>query len=301
MKTLIFLLDQSGSMSNIANDMLGSVNYVIEEQKKISIEEKININCEVITFSDAPIVEINKCPIHTIPLLTSYNTIGGTALNDAIAYAIRRNIECKEVMLVIVTDGEENQSIEFAGSIGTTNIKKMINKQKDKGWCFVYLSAGLKDQGINIGIDSPEPLQRATRSTTTNIECNYDQLPTQFRRSVSNQIYNYTTTGYLSNHPTNDINVTTTTNTQNITSSTNRNNTTYIEDDYNTNRYIGNLINMRRRSRDILNVSGRSVSAPAVISRHQYHISNAGEVLYSQDPPPLPVLSNFMSTHTPLK
>lgn len=290
MKTLIFLLDQSGSMSNIANDMLGSVNYVIEEQKKIAIEEKININCEIITFSDVPIVEVNKCHINTMPLLTSYNTIGGTALNDAIAYTIRRNVECKEAMLVIVTDGEENQSIEFVGNTGTTNIKKMIDKQKDKGWCFVYLSAGLKDQGINIGIDSPEPLQRAT---TTNIECNYNQLPTQFRRSVSNQIYNYTTTGYLSNHLSNISNNTTLVN--------NRNNVTCIEDIYNSNRYIGNLINMRRRSKDIRNVSGRSVSAPAVISRHQYHISNAREVLYSQDPPPLPVLSNFMATHTSLK
>ena len=43
------------------------------------------------------------------------------------------------VVMVIITDGQENSSREF----GKHQIVKMIKAKQDKGWQFVYLSADL--------------------------------------------------------------------------------------------------------------------------------------------------------------
>jgi hypothetical protein len=44
------------------------------------------------------------------------------------------------VIFVVVTDGQENASIEFS----KTDIEKMVKEKKQRGWQFVFLSTDLE-------------------------------------------------------------------------------------------------------------------------------------------------------------
>jgi len=81
---------------------------------------------------------------------------GQTALLDAIGKTIN-SIESNEdnkVIVVIITDGEENSSIEF----NKQKINEMISEKKEKGWEFVFLGANqdaIQEAGkLGIGADS---------------------------------------------------------------------------------------------------------------------------------------------------
>lgn len=83
-------------------------------------------------------------PIADIKPLTEkeYTPTGGTALLDAIGRSMRaakeRNAAGKrKVIMVIVTDGEENSSREFTH----TDVMQKIEEAKLAGWQFIYLGA----------------------------------------------------------------------------------------------------------------------------------------------------------------
>lgn len=78
----------------------------------------------------------------------------GTALLDAVAFAITRTGETLEKMpeherpanvyMVISTDGLENSSEEYRGEQGLAKVKDMIAHQRDVyGWKFVFIGADI--------------------------------------------------------------------------------------------------------------------------------------------------------------
>src|SRR5262245_58916169 len=104
-------LDQSESMNPLADVVIDSVNYLIEEQRSLNSNSRFSLllfNNKVETIRDA-------LPLSEFPLLdeSQYRPCGGTALNDAVAGLImgigahaqgRRS----SALCVIVTDGMEN-------------------------------------------------------------------------------------------------------------------------------------------------------------------------------------------------
>lgn len=87
-------------------------------------------------------------PIAEVPDLDfeSYRIGGGTALNDAVMKAIKdtepRVAKDDSVILVIMTDGEENSSVEFAGPAGQEKVKAKLEELRQAGWDVTYLGAG---------------------------------------------------------------------------------------------------------------------------------------------------------------
>src|SRR5271166_7061390 len=77
-----FVLDCSGSMSNLQTDAITGFNTLVEEQRKASPESKLNLAL----FSNSVQFIYNALPLSEIPPLTPalYNPCGGTALNDGI-------------------------------------------------------------------------------------------------------------------------------------------------------------------------------------------------------------------------
>ncbi len=98
------------------------------------------------------------------PLTNKEYSIGGsTALLDAIGKTINKLIsvqkhtaqeyQAEKVMMVIITDGEENSSREYS----TEKIKSLIEHQKTKyGWEFIFLGANIDsvETASTIGIDA---------------------------------------------------------------------------------------------------------------------------------------------------
>jgi hypothetical protein len=147
---IVVVLDASGSMSSIQSDVIKSVNEFIRDQQKIKDD---NCTFTFVTFSDSVNIGILKTPIENAQTLTTdnYKTTGCTALYKAITDSIKIFENEKDVLMVIVTDGQENAS---PTEYNRQSVFDLVTKHKNKnGWNFVYLSADLDtfSQGTNIG------------------------------------------------------------------------------------------------------------------------------------------------------
>lgn len=156
---IVFVLDKSGSMSNLVGDTIGGFNGFIESQK--AIEGKATLT--TVLFDTTWRILHDGVDLHEVkPMTTSdYMAGGGTAMLDAIGEIINRvqdrhdelGAEKPEnVLFVITTDGEENSSRKFTKS----QIEKMIKHQTNgHGWKFMFLGANMDavKEAESIGIN----------------------------------------------------------------------------------------------------------------------------------------------------
>lgn len=142
------ILDKSGSMQRLKDTTIKSYNSFLEEQQTIPEPAEISLY----QFSDDFLTEYEDVDIQKAPKLTdmNYRPGGWTALLDAVGNVINkkgekyRNLPESErpdkVVIVIITDGEENSSTEYEFD----QIKKMIERQRNQyNWKFVFLGAGI--------------------------------------------------------------------------------------------------------------------------------------------------------------
>jgi hypothetical protein len=144
------ILDRTGSMSSIRDDTIGGFNTFLKDQKK---EPGIATITLVQFDSVDPYEIIHKFkPIKDVPELThkTYVPLAMTPLLDAMGRGIN-DIEKSltdlseeerpsKVVVVVITDGQENASQEFRKD----QIVKMVRKKTKKDdWQFVFLSADL--------------------------------------------------------------------------------------------------------------------------------------------------------------
>lgn len=156
------LLDSSGSMAPLTNDVIGGYNAFIQEQKALGD----NATLSLYTFSNY--VEGYKIPesINSARFLTrvNYIPVGGTALFDAIhksmedtgnyLSSIIEEERPSKVLFVIITDGEEN-----ASKLGFTKeeiASKIKNQQEVYNWEFIYVAANQDafTEGSTLGINN---------------------------------------------------------------------------------------------------------------------------------------------------
>ena len=150
-KTHIYiLLDRSGSMSSIANDVIGGFNHLISEQKKNGPDAKVTFvqfdsqDPQHVVVAGAPISEITDLtsetyiPRGSTPLLDATGLLIGRVRVEAAARAAT-GLAKEDILFISITDGEENQSREY----NLARVTQLIEQCKAEGWTFVYLSAAL--------------------------------------------------------------------------------------------------------------------------------------------------------------
>jgi len=161
---IVFVVDRSGSMSTIADDMKGGFDSFIAKQKELPGECKVTL----VQFDDEPETVYTALSLNEVPALDLVPR-GMTALLDAVGKAIQEtgmrlaampeHERPSQVLFVIITDGRENQSKEY----GRNRVYDMITHQREKySWEFVFLGANQDAfaEGTSMGI-SP------TNSVTT--------------------------------------------------------------------------------------------------------------------------------------
>ena len=146
-----FIIDESGSMAGTESDIIGGFKKVIDEQKAIE-----NGKCAVSLYKfDSKVTELYVGKdVNEVEYLdeNSYRPGGCTAMNDAIGTAIDNigkwlndmdeSERPEKNLIVIMTDGEENSSIEYS----LEKVKDMIKHQEEKyNWTFMYLGADISD------------------------------------------------------------------------------------------------------------------------------------------------------------
>ena len=147
---IIFILDRSGSMSEIEIDTIGGFNSFIKNHKKNK-----NTKVTTILFDDRYEILYERKTIEEVSKLTpkEYYVRGCTALMDAIGKTIDsldKKIKDNKVLFVITTDGLENASREYSKE----KVRKLIEKHSN--WEFIYIGADIDSysEASSIGIKS---------------------------------------------------------------------------------------------------------------------------------------------------
>jgi len=144
---ICMILDRTGSMESIKQDTIGGFNSYVAAQKSLPTPATFTL---VQFDSQDPFEVIHKfTDIQMVPDLTgqTYMPRASTPLYDAVGRGINdlkaslgtlpEALRPKKIVMVIVTDGQENASREFTGA----QVRKMIADAKEASWQFVFLSA----------------------------------------------------------------------------------------------------------------------------------------------------------------
>ncbi len=155
---IVFVVDRSGSMASRRLDAEGGINAFIGGQKKTEGDAIFTL----IQFDDKYDFVHKGMKIEDVPPYT-LRPRGWTALLDAVGKAINETGERLDAMpeserpgnvvVVIVTDGQENASKEF----GRKQIRDMITHQQEVyNWNFTYIGADESTfaDSASIGISS---------------------------------------------------------------------------------------------------------------------------------------------------
>lgn len=142
---ITILMDCSGSMETIKDDMEGAINAAMEEQKA-------NDDCVVSLYTFSGTMREYKekfvaMPIKDVPRI-KLNPTNSTALYDAVCMtidkvgqrlaAMREEDRPDEVFFAIVTDGQENASREYSAS----EVRERVERQENQySWKFMYFGA----------------------------------------------------------------------------------------------------------------------------------------------------------------
>ena len=145
---LWFLLDRSGSMSRLTQDVIGGFNTFVADQA----QEPGRAHLTLVQFdSQAPFEIIHDAArIEEVPPLTTdiYGPRGSTPLLDAIGELIEhadRRVDARarddqpaeDQLLVIFSDGLENASRRF----DRARVAELISERQEAGWEFVFMGA----------------------------------------------------------------------------------------------------------------------------------------------------------------
>jgi Mg-chelatase subunit ChlD len=143
----LIILDESGSMEQIKKTIIQGFNEIVQTVKGIEKEfpEQEHF-ISLVTFNG-----IGQKLLHFIDPAnkleqideTRYKPDASTPLYDAMGFSITKLRQILEsqtnynVLVTILTDGEENASKEYSGN----DIKKLIEELKPNRWTFTYIGA----------------------------------------------------------------------------------------------------------------------------------------------------------------
>ena len=141
----LIILDESGSMSSIKPSIIEGFNEIVQTVK--GVEKQYPDQAHFITFVTfnglGQKTLLYRQPVGELELLdeNKYNPDASTPLLDAMGFGfikLKKDLEKVpnyNVLVTILTDGEENASKEFSGIA----IKKMIEELSMQNWTFTYI------------------------------------------------------------------------------------------------------------------------------------------------------------------
>ncbi len=139
----LIILDESGSMSDIAKQAVSGLNETFQTIRNAQKEHQEQQHfISFVTFNSARIKSVlNRQKVESDKMLkwTDYDPNDCTPLFDAMGRSLNElkgHVGEEDVVLVtIITDGYENASREYSGR----DIKNLVAQLKEKGWVFAYI------------------------------------------------------------------------------------------------------------------------------------------------------------------
>jgi len=143
----LIILDESGSMESIKKSIIEGFNEIVQTVKGIQKnfpEQEHFISFVTFNGLGTKVMHFNE-PVDKLQLIDEnlYKPDASTPLYDAMGFSFAKLKQVLEnqteynVLVTILTDGEENASKEYSGSA----IKKIIEDLKLNRWTFTYIGA----------------------------------------------------------------------------------------------------------------------------------------------------------------
>lgn len=157
-----FVLDETGSMLSVQQATVSGFNEYVDTLR----QKTGNLLFTLVQFNAEKVQTVHRAiPIAQVPPLThdTYQPMFGTPLYDAVAQMIgdtaREVAAMKDkpsVLIVIMTDGEENASREFSRE----KLFALIKQKETEGWSFAFLGANQDawSVGQSIGVGGANSL-----------------------------------------------------------------------------------------------------------------------------------------------
>jgi hypothetical protein len=154
---LLLVIDRSGSMAVIRDDMVGGITTMLAEQAT----QPGKLTVDVVTFDTEIETQCSLADPRDVEVVLGPR--GATALFDAIGQSVTafgrvlasmpESERPETVQVVVVTDGEENSSREF----GLDAVRTLVTQQKEQySWDFMFLGANQDAvlSGERLGFDA---------------------------------------------------------------------------------------------------------------------------------------------------
>jgi len=154
----LIILDESGSMQSIHKPAVDGLNETLQTIQSAQETHKelqehfvtmvfFNSNGIRTVMEDRPVGQVTNLQ------MGDFNPNACTPLYDAMGISLSKlccrldKHEQNQVLVTIITDGEENSSKEYSGKM----IKNLVRDLKASGWVFAYIGA---NQDVDIVADS---------------------------------------------------------------------------------------------------------------------------------------------------
>lgn len=179
---IYLLLDRSGSMHRIVDDVIGGFNAFLRSQQESGPDARVTFvqfdsqNPQEVIMAGAPIAETQPLsrevykPRGGTPLLDAMGQLINQAMDGAAA-RVKKCLPKEDIVFVSITDGHENASRRYT----LREVRELVQAREAEGWTFVFLSAaldvygearsmGMKGGSTQAFAASPESTQRVFRS-----------------------------------------------------------------------------------------------------------------------------------------
>lgn len=163
----LIILDESGSMQSIKSATISGFNEVVQTIKEVERQfPEQEHYVSFITFNGMGVKTLlDKRAVSELTEIdgNSFKPNASTPLYDAIGFAAGAlnnylsNQTNFNVLVTILTDGEENASREFNGN----QISQLINGLKPHGWTFTYIGANQDVEKVAASLNIENRMQFA--------------------------------------------------------------------------------------------------------------------------------------------
>lgn len=185
------VLDRSGSMQSVKADTEGGLKAFLAAQHDTPGQTTVSLY----QFNTEYEAVYENLPLGAVPEFELHPR-GGTALLDAIGRtiaAVKAQIKATpeddrpgEVILVILTDGEENSSREYK----LPTVKELIEKRRAKGWQVVFL--GADQDAITVAASMGIGQQTTMSYASTNTSGTMGTAGVMIARGTASGVYAFT-------------------------------------------------------------------------------------------------------------
>lgn len=185
---LYVLLDRSGSMAAMADDVIGGFNQMLADQQAAGSDALITL----VQFDSADPAEVvaDAVPVREMTTLDSatFQPRASTPLLDATGRLLTRattraqelaseGVPAEEVVVVSITDGHENASRELS----LAQVRAMVEDRTATGWTFVFLGAALDVYGEAGGLGYDDRATQAWDASPAGTRAAFSSLSTATR------------------------------------------------------------------------------------------------------------------------